>query len=190
MTPERKARLQEWRSQLEAADPKSKLGALEAAHRRAGLADGKGHEFGRDQEDELSGELLDLIHMMLHVGVMPPPEFLLTLVEDWRAYLAADQSGMRPAERASLLERHLIGDPVRNAGNYANRHAKASNRLQVVLSAHMSAASTIPRDRKHDLAWREKNMPKYKRVYEAALDRSGVDVESLKRANRRKRKDE
>lgn len=188
MTPERKARLQEWRKQLETADPKSKLGALEAAHRRAGLADGKGHEFSRDWEDDLSGELLDLIQMMLHVGVMPPPEFLLTLMDDWRAYLAADQSTMRPTEVASLLERHLIGPPVKKAGNYANRRAKATKRLQVVLNAHMQAAKIIPSDRKHDLTWREKNMPKYKREYEARLERSGIDVDSLKRANRRKDK--
>lgn len=190
MSPERAERLREWRKLLEGADPQSRLGRLEAAHRRAGLADGNGHEFTRALEEDVSGELLDLIHMMLHLGVMPPPEFLLTVMDDWRAYLEADQSDMKEAERASLLERKLIGAPVKRAGNYAKRRADASTRLQKILNAHGRAATqTVPRDKRHDKDWREANMHKYQPAFESALEDSDIDIDSLRRSARRERKD-
>lgn len=181
MSPEREAIIKQWRAKLLAADPDTYLGRLEAAHSRAGLSDKYGHITGRDFEEESKGEILDLIQMMISWGYMPPPEFLLALLDDWRAYLTEDQSSLTTLQKAQSLERHLIGKPAKGLGNYANQWKRKRENLQVVLDLHGEAIRKLT-------PLQRRNSKLYRQAFEQAASDQGKDIESLNRQWRRNKK--
>lgn len=178
MKPEREARIKAWRAKLEAAEPNSPLGRLEASHRRAGLTDRCGHTAERDFENDLGGEILDLIGMIVSGGNMPPPEFLLTLLDDWRAYLNEDQTEVTKSQRPASLERHLIEQPHKSAGNYANRVQRKKESMQVVFDLHGDVAQRLS-----PLQRRDSRL--YRQTFKQAAEDQNKDIENLERQWRR-----
>jgi hypothetical protein len=69
----------------------------------------------RDLERTSEGPLTTLM-FMTEMGIYPPPELLLGLLDSWRDYLEACGE--------KTLEEVFLGRPRRKAGNYAKRDGK------------------------------------------------------------------
>jgi hypothetical protein len=84
-------------------------------------AGGETHKINdRDDVERLSDSPLSALMFLTEMGMYPPPELLLGLLESWDEYLDGDGE--------KTLEEVFIGKPKRKAGNYAKRHAEQTTR--------------------------------------------------------------
>lgn len=181
MTPEKLARIAEWRAKLLEAEPDSTLGKLAGASRQATVIGVDGHDFGREVEKAFGGELLDIVGMCLRAGYMPPAEILLTLVDSWMAYRAEDQRGLSDAMTANALERHLISPPVQKAGNYARRCQSIDIQFSKDLHVLGAVADMLtPEERKNPL--------RYARARAKVGRRRGINYSNRAKVLKRKEK--
>lgn len=147
MNEKNRQRMQEWRERLVSASATSQLGMLEAGHKRAGLTDRFGFDIQREIEEDTGFELFECMQTFMKQGVMPPPEVLLTLLENWQDYLTEDYQDKKGQQRATALERHMIGDFKKGVGNYASRRRAEAVQLSQDMEPHAILMGTKKVDR-------------------------------------------
>lgn len=79
----------------------------------------------RGDAKRISRSPLGVLFGYVDIGLYPPPEVLLALMERYEAYMQA-KGGMD-------LEAAFFGKPVQSAGNFAKRSAKRSRDLDIAM---------------------------------------------------------
>jgi hypothetical protein len=111
------ARVDEWRERL--ANPANNPVLIELEQSWRTLEEVYG--IPRDERSEVP---LVSLFFMVGLGFYPPPEILLTLLDQWEVYLQA---------RGSLtLETVFLGRPKRKSGNFSPRHSGQRQRLSLM----------------------------------------------------------